>query len=152
LDQRCKLGIVYPAIDVISWRLNNCSHRIHPLSEQVAKCGKFEKIQQEMAGTRECHNDCHSVLSSGLRMYSSTNCEAFAFTHHDIRLISIAKFRMRCLADLPSGCPYDGSSSWTKGFGLAVTNKQTRGLWNRRDMTRLRYASTNTICMHIEHS
>jgi putative lipase involved disintegration of autophagic bodies len=69
LDQRCWPGIVYPAINVISWRLDVYGHRIHPLLKQVVRCGKVEKMQSKMVETRGCHNGRHLILSSGFKMY-----------------------------------------------------------------------------------
>jgi|SRR6267142_823702 len=68
LDQRWRPGIVYPAMDVISWRLNDYGHRNHPLLKLVVRRGKVEKMQLKMVETRGCHNGCHLNLSSGLKV------------------------------------------------------------------------------------
>jgi len=68
LDQRWRPGIVYPAMDVISWRLDDYGHRNHPLLKLVVRRGKVEKMQLKMVETRGCHNGCHLNLSSGLKV------------------------------------------------------------------------------------
>lgn len=68
LDQRWRPGIVYPAMHVISWRLDDYGHRIHPLLKPVVRCGKVEKMQSKMVETRGCHSGCHLILSLGLKV------------------------------------------------------------------------------------